>query len=274
MAKKYIAFLLLIIPFLACSKRAPENLPQFESEKVVKTNKPKTPEYTVKVKRQFMHNTASYTQGLLLSGGFLYESTGLKHHSTLQKIDPATGKVLITKYLGEDYFGEGLALHSGKLYQLTWMEGTCFEYDAKSLNMMRTFSYFGEGWGMASDGEKLFMSDGSFVIKIVDPKTFKLIGSKSIYFADGSPCYYLNEMEFADGYLWANIWQKDMIVKIDTAQSLIVGIVDISPLRELEKYNIDAEVSNGIAYNEKTKTFILTGKYWSQFYEVELVEKK
>ncbi len=273
---KTVNIFMLLVLLLSCSgKKAVDNI---DIEPIVQSKpaaeQAKTKEYTVKIIRQFPHNGESYTQGLMLYDGFLYESTGLKEHSTLQKLDINTGKLLQKVKLSDDYFAEGIAECKGKIYQLTWQDGTCFVYDAKKLQRIRNFSYFGEGWGLAYDGEKLFMSDGSFVIKMLNPDDFSLLGSKSISYENGRAVYDINELEFADGYLYANIWQEDRIVQIDTATSKVVGIIDISPLRDIVSKIGHSEVSNGIAYIPEKKTFILTGKYWQLFFEVEFVEKK
>lgn len=233
-----------------------------------------TKHYTINIIRQFPHSTDSYTQGLIYHNGHLYESTGLAGASSLQKIDAMTGNVLDIKPLGGDYFGEGIDIYKGKIFQLTWQNGTCFVYDLNTLNKVRNFSYFGEGWGLAFDGDKFVMSDGSFVLKYINPEDFSFVGSKMIHYLNGRPAYDLNELEFAEGFLWANIWQKDLIAKIDTAQGKVVGLVDINPLRDIVKSYRRSEVSNGIAYNPKAGTFFLTGKYWPLFFEVEIVEKK
>lgn len=269
-----ILFIILAISLHSCGKTEMETKTVFQQTtpaKAIEENK--TKEYTVKIIRQIPHSTESYTQGLILSHGHLIESTGLKGASSIQKINPENGNVLDGHELSSDYFAEGIAEHDGKIFQLTWQDGTCFVYDAKSLSKIRNYSYYGEGWGLASDGEKFYMSDGSFVLKFINPKDFSFIGSKMIHYKDGRPAYDLNELEFAQGFLWANIWQTDLIAKIDTTDGKIIGLVDLSPLREAVKINSRSEVSNGIAYNEKTKTFFLTGKYWPFIFEVEVVEK-
>ena len=231
--------------------------------------------YDLKILKQIPHNESFYTQGLIFYKGFLYESTGQYGSSALYKIDPNTGNILLSTKIPDDKFAEGIALWKDKIYQLTWMENTCYVYDLNTLKIVRTFQYLGEGWGLACDGKKLFLSDGSFGLKIINPEDFSFIEAKNIYYSNGRPVFNLNELEFDDkGYLYANIWQEDKIVQIDTAQSRVVGIIDLTPLREIVAQDGSPEVSNGIAFLPDKRTFILTGKYWKYYFEVELVERK
>lgn len=231
--------------------------------------------YEVKVLRKFPHNESFYTQGLLYHNGLLYESTGQYGASGLYVIDTASGKVLKSIKIDEKKFAEGIALWRNKIYQLTWQENICYVYHLSTLQLVRTHSYLGEGWGLASDGQRFFFSDGSFVLKIVNPENFSFIGTKSIYYSNGRPVNNLNELEFdGNGYLYANIWQEDKIVKIDTAAARVIGIIDLSPLRKIVSKSGYPEVANGIAFIPERKTFILTGKYWPYYFEVEFVENK
>jgi len=228
---------------------------------------------TVNILRQLPHDPDAYTQGLLFYNDYLYESTGIHGRSSLTQINPDCGSIIKSIPIGSDYFGEGIAVYNDRLFQLTWQEGTCFVYDAKTLKRIRNFSYYGEGWGLTTDGERLFMSDGTFVLKIISPVDFSFIGTKIINYQDGRQVYDLNELEFVDGFIYANIWQRDLIVKIDTTNNKVVANIDISPLRRYVESYYRSEVSNGIAYNPKTKTFFLTGKYWPLTFEVVFVDK-
>lgn len=270
--------LAILLAFLcSCKENKSENNNDFYTfqEKTSNGKLSNTFYYDVKIIRQFPHNENFYTQGLIYYNGYLYESTGQYGSSALYKIDPKTGSILQSAKIANDKFAEGIALWKDKIYQLTWMENTCFVYDVKTLKISRTFQYLGEGWGLACDGQKFFLTDGSFVLKIINPIDFTFIESKSIYYSNGRPVYNMNELEFDNkGFLYANIWQEDKIVKIDTASARVVGIVDLSPLREIVARGGSPEVSNGIAFIPEKNTFILTGKYWNYYFEVEFIERK
>ncbi|HOK13481.1 MAG TPA: glutaminyl-peptide cyclotransferase [Candidatus Kapabacteria bacterium] len=270
------AILLILLAFLASCKQEQKQKYEFQyiNQANSAANTDSTIYYTVKIIRQFPHNREFYTQGLLYHDGFLYESTGQHGHSALYKIDPQSGKVITKATLPDDKFGEGIAVWKNKIYQITWLENTCYVYDAKSLKLERTLRYNGEGWGLVADGDRLIMSDGSFVLKYINPQDFSQIGTKQVHYLNGRQVYNINELEFdGEGYLYANIWQEDKIVKIDTAAGKVVGIIDISPLREIVVRGGAPEVSNGIAFIPQSRTFILTGKYWHSYFEVEFVKK-
>ncbi len=267
--------LILLVFSVSCKQEPKENVKfQYINQSNSSETADSTIYYTVKIIRQFPHNPEFYTQGLLYYNGFLYESTGGYGHSALYKIDLQSGKVLAKTSIPNDKFGEGIALWKDKIYQLTWQENTCYVYDAKSLRLERAFRYNGEGWGLACDGEKLIMSDGSFVLKYINPQDFSNISTKQVHYLNGRQVYNINELELDDqGFLYANIWQEDKIVKIDTASGKAVGIIDISPLRKIVARGGTPEVSNGIVFIPGSRTFILTGKYWNSYFEVEFIEK-
>lgn len=269
-------FLLILLAFLTSCKQETKETVKFQylSQANHSEVTDSTIYYTVKIIRQFNHNSECYTQGLLYFDGFLYESAGGYGHSALYKIDPQNGKVVAKTSVPDDKFAEGIALWNNKIYQLTWQENTCYVYDAKSLKLERAFRYNGEGWGLVCDGENLILSDGSFVLKYINPKDFSIKSTKQVHYLNGRQVYNINELELDDeGYLYANIWQEDKIVKMDTASGKVVGIIDISPLREIVARGGSPEVSNGIAFVPNSRTFILTGKYWNSYFEVELVRK-
>ncbi len=273
---KINTFFLIMIAFLAsCKQETKENVKfQYLNQANSAETADSTIYYTVKIIRQFPHNPEFYTQGLLYYDGFIYESTGGYGHSALYKIDPQSGKVIAKTSVPNDKFAEGIALWKNKIYQLTWQENTCYVYDAKSLRLERAYRYNGEGWGLACDGERFIMSDGSFVLKYINPQDFSTISTKQVHYLNGRQVYNINELELDDqGFLYANIWQEDKIVKIDTASGKAVGIIDISPLREIVVRGGSPEVSNGIVFIPASRTFILTGKYWNSYFEVEFVKK-
>jgi glutamine cyclotransferase len=223
---KINTFFLIMIAFLAsCKQETKENVKfQYLNQANSAETADSTIYYTVKIIRQFPHNPEFYTQGLLYYDGFIYESTGGYGHSALYKIDPQSGKVIAKTSVPNDKFAEGIALWKNKIYQLTWQENTCYVYDAKSLRLERAYRYNGEGWGLACDGERFIMSDGSFVLKYINPQDFSTISTKTGALFDGRQVYNINELELDDqGFLYANIWQEDKIVKIDTASGKAVG---------------------------------------------------
>jgi len=273
---KINTFLLILLALLASCKEKPKENVKFQY--INQANNAEIADntiyYTVKIIRQFPHNPEFYTQGLLYYDGFLYESTGGYGHSALYKIDLQSGKVITKTTVPNDKFAEGIALWKNKIYQLTWQENTCYVYDAKSLKLERAYKYNGEGWGLACDGERFIMSDGSYVLKHLNPQDFSTTGTKQVHYLNGRQVYNINELELDDkGYLYANIWQEDKIVKIDTASGKAVGIIDISPLREIVVRGGSPEVSNGIVFIPSSRTFILTGKYWHSYFEVEFEKK-
>jgi glutamine cyclotransferase len=237
-----------------------------------KKNEPKEiiiENYTVEIINQIPHSDESFTQGLLYHEDKLYESTGRYNHSSLQKLDAITGDVeqFLPVY---DVFSEGLALHEGKLYQLTWREDMCFVYDVETFEILDTLSYHTEGWGLTSDGQNLIMSDGSEVLYFRDPQYFD-IKRKIFVKKDGKPLSDLNELEYVDGCIYANIFRTNSIAKIDPNTGNVVAMIDAMPLYEHLDYSPKMDVLNGIAYNAETKSFYLTGKNWLSIFEVKFI---
>ncbi len=228
--------------------------------------------YGYKVKATYPHDREAYTQGLLWHNGALYESTGVEGQSALRKVELASGKVLQNVNLPRNYFGEGLALLKGKFYQLTWQNNKALVYDAGSLEKTGEFNYAGEGWGLATDGAQLYMSDGSERIKVLDPETFKPLRTLEVY-TDQSKIAYLNELEWIEGELWANVYTTDQIVRIDPRTGAITGIIDLSGLLSPADKGPTTDVLNGIAYDERRSRIFVTGKYWNKLFEIELFKK-
>lgn len=220
----------------------------------------------VAVLARLPHDTAAFTQGLVISGGYFYESTGLYGQSTLRQVDIQTGQVIRQVSLPEDEFGEGLALADGRLIQLTWQSGVAYEYDVTTLEETNTFTYEGEGWGLCYDGERLIMSDGTGTLQFRSPTTFALIDSREVT-ENGAAVTRLNELECVNGLVYANVWQTDDILVIDPDQGRVRERIDASGLLSVEEQR-DADVLNGIAYEETTQRFYLTGKRWPSVFEV------
>ena len=224
---------------------------------------------SITVLAKFPHDPAAFTQGLLYADGLFYESAGLYGQSTLRKVEPKTGAVLLEKRLDAQYFAEGLALLEGKLYQLTWKENTGFIYDPQDFRQLGAFSYPTEGWGLTTDGSSLILSDGSATLYFLDPKTLQTTRALQISL-DGAPLDRLNELEYIRGEIYANIWYKDLIARIDPASGEVVGVIDCGSLRDGEGAPAPKDVLNGIAYDARGDRLYLTGKNWPWIYEVSL----
>jgi glutamine cyclotransferase len=218
------------------------------------------------------HDPNAYTQGLLLYEGAFYESTGRYGQSTLREVDPATGEVSRQHTLPATIFAEGLALVDDRLIQITWQEGIALVYDLETFRLRGVYPYEGEGWGLCYDGESLYMSDGSDVITRRAADDFRALDAISVTF-QGEPVVRLNELECVGDSIWANVWQTNFIVRIDKGTGVITAVVDASNLQDPELMPDDPQgVLNGIAYDEENDVFLITGKLWSQLYEVTFVD--
>lgn len=230
-----------------------------------------------KIVNEYPHDATCFTEGLQYVDGKFYESAGNYGESDIRITDPATGKVLQSKKLDKQYFGEGITVLNGKAYQLSYQENTAFVYDAKTLKQLSTFTYsFGEGWGMTTDGKNLIISTGGSNLYFVDPATFKTVKSVGVYNQYGAVAA-INELEFIKGFVYANLWQQDILLKIDPASGKVVGTVNLSDLRGKYGYPPLAqagedgpEVLNGIAYDSATNRVFITGKNWPKLFEVKL----
>lgn len=236
------------------------------SEQAVAT--PPPARYRFSIVNSYPHDPEAFTQGLIYRDGFLYESTGLRGASSLRKVRLETGEVVQRIDLDSRYFGEGLTDWGDRLVQLTWQSNLGFVYDLASFDRLRTFSYPGEGWGITHDGRRLIMSDGTSVLRFLDPETFAEVGRLAVR-ERGLSVPNLNELEMVDGELFANVWQTDEIVIIDPQSGIVTARIDFSPLRrELGTDRVD--VFNGIAWDREGRRLFVTGKYWPRLFEVEV----
>jgi glutaminyl-peptide cyclotransferase len=218
----------------------------------------------------FPSDTGAFTQGLLFHEGFLYKSTGLYGESTLRRIDLDTGRVLAMRSLPYQYFGEGLALWRDRLIQLTWKNRTGFVYRLGDLSPLRTFHYEGEGWGLTNDDRHLILSNGSSELRFLDPETFAVV--RRIQVHDGQrPVDQLNELEYIDGEVWANVWMTDRIVRIDPTDGRVTGWIDLSGLLPEQARTARTAELNGIAYDAGGKRIFVTGKLWPKIFQIELI---
>ena len=200
----------------------------------------------------------------------MWEGTGREGSSHLQRIDLKTGAVDIVASLPENEFGEGITHFKGDIYQLTWENRKAYHYDSKG-NLIKSIPYRGEGWGITTDGEHLYMSDGTSTIRQVNPETFAT--EKSICVTlNGEPLDLLNELEWIDGHIWANVYLTDAIVEIDPETGAIIGYVDLPALRDRLHNNPEAEALNGVAYNPERKTLYVAGKDWNRLFEIEIIK--
>ncbi len=228
--------------------------------------------YTYRVKAVYPHPTDAYTQGLQYVDGTLWEGTGQYGQSAIRKTDLATGRSETAVRLPRSEFGEGIALLDGKLYQLTWQDNICHVYDAATMKKTGGFRYPGEGWGLTTDGEKLYMTDGSAKVYTVDPATFRREKRTTVTYK-GQPVDYLNELEWIDGKLWANVYTTDRIVIIDPATGKVEGVVDLAGLLPDSERGPETDVLNGIAYDAEGRRIFVTGKNWSRIFEIEIIAR-
>lgn len=217
----------------------------------------------------FPHDPTAFTQGLVFADGIFYESTGLNGESTLRKVEVTTGRVIQQVSVDRMYFAEGLALVGDELLQLTWTSRVGFVYDKKTLTRKRTFDYATEGWGIAFDGRRLVMSDGSSQLCWMDPKTLR-VTKKITVRADGVPVERLNELEFVRGEIWANVWQTDLIAIIDPQTGAVRKWLDLRGLLPPERRGPQGDVLNGIAWDAKGDRLFVTGKKWPWLFEIAI----
>lgn len=215
----------------------------------------------------YPHDPGAYTQGLVWADSVLYESTGLYGHSDVRRVDLRTGRVLAARPLAANRFGEGLALLGGRLYQLTWQSGVAYSYDAATLAPRDSFAYAGEGWGLATDGTSLIMSDGSDSLRVLSPRDFSVERVVHVQY-NGSPLRQLNELEYTGGDLLANVYQTNWILRIDPATGMVRELLDFADL--YPNRPPAAEVMNGIAVAPDGRELLLTGKLWPTMFRIRL----
>ena len=230
-------------------------------------------EYGYRVVQSFPHDPAAFTQGLLFRDGQLFESTGGYGASTVREVDLATGRVLRERRLGEGLFGEGLALVGERLVQLTWREGVGFVYDARTLRTLDAFAFEGEGWGLAGDGGRLVMSDGTATLRVLDPTTFLESRRVAVTGPDG-PIAGLNELEFVGEALYANVYQTETIAIIDPTDGRLQGWLRLDGILPVVFRREDTAEMNGIAYDAETGRLFVTGKRWPRLFEIEVVPRR
>jgi glutamine cyclotransferase len=226
-------------------------------------------ELEYKVLDSYNHDPKAFTQGLEIHANYLYEGTGLYGRSSLRKVDIQSGRVLNKIKLESEYFGEGITILNNKIYQLSWKENTAFVYDL-DFNLLKKFSYQGEGWGLTNNGEQIIMSDGSQYLYYRDPETFEVLKKISVK-NNKQPVKNLNELEYQEGFIYANIWQTDYIIKIDAQSGATAAYLDLSGILSTD-YQGEIDVLNGIAYDPQAQNFLVTGKLWPKMYRIEFAD--
>jgi glutamine cyclotransferase len=230
--------------------------------------KQEPPVQAARVVREYPHDARAFTQGLLWVDGKLYESTGLEGQSTIREVELETGRVLRSVALAPDLFGEGLTHWGDELISLTWRNGIGFRWNRGSLRQTGSWSYPGEGWGLTQDGREIVMSDGTAQLRFLDPATLAERRRITVTSA-GRPLGQLNELEYVNGEILANVWQTPMIARIDPATGAVRGWIDLSPLVRANM-GAEADVLNGIAWDSAGRRLFVTGKNWPRLYEIEL----
>ncbi|MEO7066149.1 MAG: glutaminyl-peptide cyclotransferase [Rhodanobacter sp.] len=231
------------------------------------------PVYGYKIVHTYPHSTSAYTEGLFYKNGFLYESTGQKGNSSIRKVQLESGKVVQQQSVPAQYFGEGIVDWKDQLIQLTWQSETGFVYGLKDFKLRHTFHYPGEGWALTRNSKHIYMSDGSSILRILDPETLTSTGSISVL-ADGVPVTPLNELEWVKGEIYANIWLTNRIARINPTTGQVVGWIDLTGLLDVKALpNPVDDVLNGIAYDAVHDRLFVTGKCWPKLFEIKLVPR-
>ncbi len=220
--------------------------------------------------KKYPHDKKAFTQGFEFHKGTFFEGTGLRGASNLREVDIFTGTVLRSRQLPPEFFGEGITIINGKIYQLTWKSGKAFQYDLETFELIREFGINGEGWGLTNDGNNLIMSNGTDKIVFLDPRSFKVVRTLSVT-KNGKPQNLLNELEFIKGDIWANVWKTDDILRINSKTGQVKSVLDLSNISE--RKHVD-DVANGIAWDKENDIVYVTGKLWSNVYKLNLNKGK
>ena len=223
--------------------------------------------WTFEIAAIYPHDTGAFTQGLAVHNGSLYEGTGQYGASTLRRVDLVSGRIEKSTALSNFQFGEGITVLQDKIYQLTWQNNLVFIYDVATFERLGTLRNEGEGWGLTTDGARLIVSDGTSSLRFHDPETFAETGRVAVR-SDGQPVSRINELEFVNGEIWANIWYQDQIARISAETGEVLGWIDLSGLNPSRSGSED--VLNGIAYDSESDRLFVTGKNWASLYEIEV----
>lgn len=269
---KFIITLLLLMTVSIITSCSDIAQPKDDTAAVSNIAAETIPVYGYKILNKYPHDTAAFTEGLAFDKGALFEGTGLNGKSSLRRIDLKTGKILKMQEISADYFGEGIAVFGDTIIQLTWKSNVGFIYDKNSFQVLRTFSYSTEGWGITHDERHLIMSDGTAFLYFLNPETFT-VASQIMVNENGKPVTNLNELEYINGRIYANVWQTDRIAIIDPGNGKVTGWIDLSGLLQAQEYRMPADILNGIAYDKETRRLFVTGKLWPWLFEIELIRR-
>jgi len=226
--------------------------------------------FTYKVVNAYPHDRNASTQGLVFEDGVLYEGTGLHGRSTLRRVDLASGDVLRIRELPDRLWGEGITIFGERIIQLTWQSGVGSVYDKNSFELLEEFSYPTEGWGITYDGKRLIMSDGTSMLRFLEPETFEEIGRIEVRDEDG-PVTRLNELEYVQGEIYANVWKTDRVARIAPVTGDVIGWIELAGILSSENRTEPVGVLNGIAYDAENDRLFVTGKLWPWLFEIELI---
>ena len=265
-----LLILLGIVFICACSNSQESSAPEGSAN-------PSTPSiipvYTYKVVNTYPHDRNAFTQGLVFEHGALYEGTGLRGRSTLRRVELETGDILQIRELPAQFFGEGVTIYENNAIQLTWQSSIGFVYDKDSFELLGEFHYPTEGWGITHDGKRLIMSDGTATLHFLDPETFEELRQVEVCDNDG-PVTRLNELEYVQGEIYANVLQTDRIARISPQTGQVAGWIDLKGILSPEDRNEPVDVLNGIAYDAEKDRLFVTGKLWPKLFEIELIPLK
>lgn len=289
-----IAIILIGMIFILACENQPEK-PNANSMNVNGSSKTSSdatlPVYSYTIINTFKHDSKAFTQGLVFYKDFLFEGTGENGRSSARKVDLKTGNVLKKVDLDSKFFGEGLTILNDKVYQITWRDKKGFVYDPETLSLIKEFSYEGEGWGLTNDGKSLIMSDGTHIIKFIDPETFEVTKRVPVMQGNGKPLFLLNELEYVKGEIWANIWHSEetdtgttqgrlpnigkpnYIARINPESGKVVGWIDLAGISPDDTSEDSENTLNGIAYDAENDRIFVTGKKWKRLFEISLVQK-
>ncbi len=277
-------FFLTVVLFAAsCGGGANTNGGPVANPPANTNNKPRfVPVSSYEVVKTYPHDPKAFTQGLVFRDGFLYESTGQEGESTLRKVNLDTGKIVQKYDLPDEVFAEGIAILGDKIYQVSWRDQTAWVYNLSDFKLLREARYSGQGWGLTHDGTNLFLSDGTHVIRVLDPETFQTVRTIVVRDDTGRPLMKLNELEMVKGEIWANVWHSEEIGKpnhiarIDPASGELKGWIDLSGISPADQQGEDKSENtlNGIAYDEASDRIFVTGKNWKNLYEIRLKPKQ
>jgi len=286
---RFFLLILFTVFATACKTESSVNLQNVNTNSLINTNKAinsssqttgKIPVYTYEIVNTFKHDSKAFTQGLVFHNGFLYESTGQKGDSTVRKVEITSGRVLQSHDLSNDYFAEGMTILNDRIYQITWQENTAFVYDVNDFKLLKELKYQGEGWGLTNDGTNLIMSDGTHVIRIIEPETFKTTRTLVVLGENGKPLLDLNELEYVKGEIWANVWHSEEIGKpnhiarIDPNSGKLLGWIDLDGISPDDVERGDENTLNGIAYDAAGDRIFVTGKNWKKLFEIRVKPKQ